>query len=131
MLRRFVAATAIASMGIACGALAILLIPNVTVERVYLLPLFWCFAPLAWGLWAMLAPSALVPQRLPIWGAILGLIAGTLAAFVLNLPSRILGQTVPAAPRGMGVVVIVAFYYALWMLVRVVYRRLNTWTEHA
>jgi hypothetical protein len=128
MLRRFVAATAIASVGIACAALAILLIPAVTVQRVYLLPLFWCFAPLAWGLWAMLAPSAWVPQRLPIWGAILGLIAGMLAAFVLNLPLQILGRSVPAAFRGIGVVVIVAFYYVLWMLVRVVYRRLNAWT---
>jgi hypothetical protein len=61
----------------------------------------------------------------------LGLIAGALAAFVLNLPSRILGQTVPAALRGVGVGVIVVFYYVLWMLVRAVYRRLALRAENA
>ncbi len=125
MLKRFVAGTAIAAVGIACGALAILFVPAVPVQRSYVLPLFWCFAPLVWGMWAMLAPRSWVPRRLPIWGAILGLIAGTLAAFVLNVPARILGQTVPAALRGVGVAVIVAFYYALWILVRAVYRALG------
>ncbi|MBZ5566379.1 MAG: hypothetical protein LAN64_00865 [Acidobacteriia bacterium] len=93
--------------------------------KAYPLALLWCFAPLAWGTWAMLAPRGFVPHRLPIWGAILGLIAGVLAAFVLNMPSRILGQALPAALRGMGVVVIVVFYYLLWMLVRGVYRALG------
>jgi len=125
MLKRFVAGTAIAAVGIACGALAILFVPAVPVQRSYLLPLVWCFAPLTWGIWALLAPCSWVPRRLPIWGAILGLIAGTLTAFVLNLPSRILGQTVPAALRGAGVAVIVALYYVLWMLVRAVYRALG------
>jgi hypothetical protein len=125
MLKRFVAATAIAAVGVACGALAIVLVPNVLVQRSYPLPLFWCFAPLTWGIWAMLAPSSWVPRRLPIWGTILGLIAGSLAAFVLNMPSRILGQTVSAAVRGVGVVVIGVFYYFLWMLVRAVYRALS------
>jgi membrane associated rhomboid family serine protease len=64
-------------------------------------------------------------QRLPTWGAILGVIAGLGAAFVLNLPSRILGQAVPAALREVGVVVIVVFYFLLWMLVRAVYRALG------
>ena len=81
--------------------------------------------PLAWGIWAMLAPRGFVPHRLPIWGAILGLIAGALAAFVLNLPSRILGQTLSAALRGLGVVAMVVFYYVLWMLVRAVCRALG------
>ncbi len=125
MLQRFVAGTAIAAVGIACGALAILFVPTVPVQRSYLLPLFWCFAPLAWGIWAILAPRSWVPRRLPIWGAILGLIAGTLAAFVLDMPSRILGQTVPTALRGVGVAAVVAFYYLLWMLVRAVYRALG------
>lgn len=125
MLQRFVAGTAIAAVGIACGALTILLVPAVPVQRSYPLALFWCFAPLAWGIWAMLAPRSWVPQRLPIWGAILGLIAGMLAAFVLNLPLRIFGQTVPAALRGVGAVLIVVFYYLLWMLVRAVYRALG------
>ena len=79
----------------------------------------------------MLAPSGWVPQRLPIWGGILGLIAGVLAAFVLNLPSRVLGVTVPVILRGVAVVVIVAFYYFLWMLVRIAYRSLGTPTAVA
>lgn len=72
----------------------------------------------------MLTPSAWMPERLPLWGAILGLIAGSLAMFVLNLPSRILGETVPAALRGVAVLVMVLFYYLLWMLVRTAYRSL-------
>ena len=39
----------------------------------------------------MLAPESWVPQRLPLWGALLGAIAGTLAAFILNIPARVLG----------------------------------------
>jgi len=122
MFRRFVSASAIASMGIAVAAFGILLAPGLVLERVYPLTIVWCFAPLAWGLWAMLAPSSWVPQRLPIWGAILGLIGGLLVFFVLNLPLRVVGVTVPVMLRGMGVVLIVVIYYLLWMLVRVAYR---------
>jgi hypothetical protein len=68
---------------------------------------------------------------LPLWGAILGLIAGVLAAFVLNLPFRVLGETVPVTLRGVGVVVIMVFYYLLWMLVRFAYRSLGTPTSAA
>ena len=42
--------------------------------------------------------------------------------FVLDLPSRILGITVPATFRGVGVLVMAAIYYLLWMLVRVAWR---------
>jgi hypothetical protein len=38
---------------------------------------------------------------------------------------------VPVILRGVGVVVIVAFYYFLWMLVRVAYRSLGTPTSVA
>jgi len=122
MFRRFVSASAVASMGIAVAAFGILLAPGLVLERVYPLTIVWCFAPLAWGLWAMLAPSSWVPQRLPIWGAILGLIGGLLVFFVLNLPLRVVGVIVPVMLRGMGVVLIVVIYYLLWMLVRVAYR---------
>jgi hypothetical protein len=79
----------------------------------------------------MLGPAAWVPQRLPIWGAILGLIAGLLGVFILDLPSRISGQTLPVTLRGVAVVVITVFYYFLWMLVRVAYRSLGTTTSAA
>jgi uncharacterized protein YacL len=72
----------------------------------------------------MIAPSSWVPQRLSLWGAILGLIAGLLLSFIFNLPWRVLGITVPVIVRGVAVVVIVVFYYFLWVLVRVAYRSL-------
>ncbi len=126
MLQRFVSGAAIAAVAIACAAFAVLIIPGITWQRAYPLALLWCFAPLGWGIWAMLAPRGFVPHRLPIWGAILGLIAGTLAAFVLNIPSRVLGQSAPATLRGVGVIAIVVVYYALWTLVRAVYQALAT-----
>jgi hypothetical protein len=131
MCRRFVSASAIASIGIACGALVIVLTHGLSVPCFYPLPIIWCFAPLVWGLWAVIIPSSWVPQRLSLWGAILGLIAGLLLAFVLNLPWRVLGITVPVIARGVAVVVMAAFYDLLWMLVRVVYRSLGAPTSVA
>ena len=130
MFRRFVSGSIVPSVGIAIAALVIVVMPALAVQRLYPIPIMWlCFAPLVWGLWAMLAPSAWVPQRLPIWGAILGLIAGLLAAFVLNLPSRVLAEPVPVVLRGGGVGVIVVAYYFLWMLVRIAYRSLGSPTS--
>lgn len=122
MLRRFAAASAIACVGIACAAFIVSLIPSLPWQRAYPLAVLWCFAPLVWGIWAMLAPSSGFPERLPVWGALLGLIVGLGAAFVLNLPSRVLGETLSPALRGIWVIVLVVVYYFLWMLVRAVYR---------
>ncbi len=131
MFRRFVSGSAVASILIALGALVIFLTDGLAVQRFYPLTLVWCFLPAVWGLWAMFAPAGWVPQRLPLWGAILGVIAGLLVAFVLNLPARISGQTVPVTLRGVFVVLIVVFYYFLWMLLRVAYRSLGTPTTVA
>ena len=131
MFRRFVSGSAIASVVIGFGALVVLLTEGLAVQRFYPLTLVWCLVPVVWGLWAMFAPVGWVPQRLPLWGAILGLIAGLLAAFVLNLPLRIFGATVPVTWRGVAVVVIVVIYYFLWMLVRVAYRSLGAPTSAA
>lgn len=81
------------------------------------------------GIWALLLPAVWASQRLPLRGAILGLIAGALAAFVLNLPSRILGITVPATFRGVGVLVMTVLYHLLWMLVRVTCQSLTPATK--
>jgi hypothetical protein len=131
MFRRFASASAIASMGIALAILVVLITHGLAEQRFFPLVVMWCFAPLAWGLWAMIAPSAWVPGRLPVWGMILGLVAGLAALFVLNLPWRIFGVAAPLVWRGAGVVVIAVFYHLLWMLVRVAYRSLGGPTRTA
>jgi len=131
MFRRFVSGSAIASIAIAFAVLVLLLVHGLAAQRFFLLTAMWCFAPLVWGLWAMIAPSSWLPQRLPLWGAILGLLAGVSAFVVLNLPLRVLGVTAPVILRGVGVVVIVVFYYFLWMLVRMAFRSLGTPTPVA
>lgn len=131
MLRRFASASAIASIAIAFGALTILLMPAPGIERLYPLTIAWCFVAPVWGLWAMVAPAAWVPERLPLWGAILGLAVGLLAAFVVNLPFRIFGVAVPGIWRAGAVVLLVVVYYFLWILVRVAYRSLGAATAAA
>jgi len=131
MFRRFLAGAAIASIAIALAAVVLLLAHGLAAQRFYPLTTMWCCAPAVWGLWAMIAPAAWVPHRLPIWGAVLGLIAGLLALFVLNLPLRVFGVVAPVILRGVGVVVIVVLYYLLWMLVRLAYRALGAPTSVA
>ncbi|MBZ5614634.1 MAG: hypothetical protein LAO23_11545 [Acidobacteriia bacterium] len=118
MFQRFAAGTAIASIGIAIAAITLSLIPSLKFERIYPITILWCCAPLAWGVWAVLTPSTWMPKRLPLWGAFLGLFAGSMAAFVLNLPSRFLGAPVSILVRATMVLFITLFYYLLWMLVR-------------
>jgi hypothetical protein len=119
MLQRLVAGTAIASLVIAVGAFVVLLLPGLKASS---LTTIWCFVPLLWGVWAMCAPSNWVPRRLPMWGAILGLIAGWFAAFVVNVPLRLLGVELPTGVRVLVVFVAALLYYLLWMLVRALYR---------
>lgn len=124
LFQRFAAGTAVASIAIALAAFIVFLIPRLTFERIYPLTIVWCCAPLVWGLWALFTPSAWMPKRLPLWGSILGVIGGSLGVFVLNLPSRFLGEAVSPKLRGVAVLVMALFYYVLWMLVRVAYRSL-------
>jgi hypothetical protein len=124
MFHRFAAATAIASAALGMAALVVLVIPGVPLDRFAPVLLLWCMVPLVWGLWAVLTPSAWVPERLPVWGAILGVLVGALALLVLDLPSRVAGIAVPVGYRILGLVLLVLFYYLLWMLVRLSYRAL-------
>jgi hypothetical protein len=122
MFQRFAAGTAIASIVIAIAAIILSIIPGLKFERIYPIPILWCCVPLAWGVWALLTPSAWMPKRLPLWGAFLGLFAGTMGVFVLNLPSRFLGEPVSLLLRGLAVLVGTLLYYLMWMLVRGAYR---------
>lgn len=124
MFPRFAAGAAVASAAIALATIVVLLTPRLTFERVYPLTILWCFAPFVWGLWALLTPSAWMPKHLPLWGAILGVIGGSLGAFVLNLPARFLGVPVSLKLRGAAVFILALFYYVVWMLVRAAYQSL-------
>ena len=124
MFQRFAAASAIASMALGLAALILLVSSGLSFQRFYPVTIMWCVVPLVWGLWAMIAPHTWVPQRLPWWGAMLGLIAGLFLLFVLNLPSRVFGETVPTLLRAVGVLVLAVFYYLLWILVRLAHRAL-------
>ena len=121
VFQRFAAATAVASAAIALATIVVLLAPRAVFERVHPITTLWCFVPFVWGLWALITPSSWMPKRLPLWGAILGLIGGCLGVFVLNLPARFFGGELPLLARAAAVLVVAVFYYALWMLVRAAY----------
>jgi len=121
MLCRFAAACVVASIAIAAGALLSRLLP-VPPEIAWTMTTVWCFVPTAWGLWAMLAPAGWVPARLSAWGAILGVVAGTIVGPVLDLPVR-LGAPGPA--RWLALLVGPILYYALWLLVGRVFHALQ------
>ena len=124
MFLRFASASAVVSAALGFATIVALVIPAVPRERLAPVLFLWCLMPVLWGLWAMLAPRAWVPERLPLWGAILGLLAGTVALFALNLPERVFGVALPVSYRSLGLVVIAFGYYLLWMLVRLSYSAL-------
>jgi len=128
MLHRFAAACAVAGPIIALGAAASLLLPRWSAADVRILTTAWCFVPLAWGLWAMLAPANWVPRRLPQWGAILGIVAGFMAGPVLDLPQRLAGLQ---GVRWTTLLVGPVFYYLLWLLVAIAYRSLRVAAQSA
>jgi hypothetical protein len=124
MCQRFAAGTAVASIVIAITAIILSVIPGPKFERIYPITILWCCVPGSWRVWAVLTPSAWMPKRLPLWGAFLGFFAGSMAAFVLNLPSRFLGEPVSMLVRAIAVLVGTLLYYLMWMLVRGACRRL-------
>jgi hypothetical protein len=124
LLHRFAAATCVASPAVALATLIVLLAPELTPENVSPLLSLWCIVPALWGLWAVLAPRAWVPQRLPVWGAILGLLVGTVAMFVIDLPARMFGIAAPAPQRGLATLILAGLYSLLWLVVRAAFRAL-------
>lgn len=126
MLWRFASATAVASVAIALASVILRLSSLGDLETRALLTAIWCVLPVAWGLWALLTPESWLPERLPAWGAILGVGVGAFVAFVVDLPSRFAGEPLPAWLRSVGVPVAVVGYYLLWLLVRRAYRALES-----
>jgi hypothetical protein len=124
VFQRFAAATAVASTAIALATIVVLLTPRPVFERIHPITILWCFVPFVWGLWALITPSPWMPARLPLWGAILGLIGGFLGVFVLNLPARFFAGELPLLARAAAVLAVAVFYYALWIVVRAAYRLL-------
>lgn len=118
MFRRFAAAATVAAAFVGLGGVFVSFIPFGAPSGIQLALRLWCVAPLAWGLWAMLAPKSWVPDRLPLWGAILGFFAGVFAMLVLNMPNRVFGLDLPTPMRVLGVLSAIGFYFLLWMLVR-------------
>lgn len=125
MLRRFAAACVVASTVIAIAAIIVQIFVNS--PRLHLAPALkaWCVIPLLWGLWAMAAPSKLFPKYLPAWGALLGLVLSTGAIAVLDMPRRVIGQSIGVSASILGILFATALYFALWHIVRVVYTRLE------
>lgn len=126
MLRRFAAAALVASCLIPIGAIAIFLIRLATGERYYQMTALWCLVPVVWGIWAVLTPATWMAKRLPLWGAILGLLAGIGGALVLNIPQRIFQIPISFGWRVLLIVPAAGIYYLVWMIVAAAYRGLGS-----
>ena len=124
MLRKFAAGSLVASCVIAVGGAWVIGLRLVTAQRIYGIAVLWCLVPFAWGVWMMLAPASWVPSRLPVWGGALGVIAGVLGVYVLDVPQRVFGFTVPVGLRPVAVLGGGALYAALWIVVAAAYRAL-------
>ncbi len=124
MIQRFSSASAVVCVVIALAALGLRLTSLSNLEGLYLITTIWCLLPLVWGLWAIVIPISWVPHRLPLWGAILGVIVGLVVVVGLDMPYPLSGQTLPVYLKIVAVLLAVVLYYVLWMLVRAVYRSL-------
>ena len=124
MLIRFASGSIVACILTAVASLMTLIFVGPNPQRFAAILAIWCVVPCIWGLWAMLSPSRWVPRRFPIWGTILGTLAGLMAIFALNLPTRIWGIVLPNTTRVLIVLLAGFFYYLLWFIVGIVYKRL-------
>lgn len=125
MLHRFAAATAVAAVVVMLADVGLpwLLEPGLAAR--YTLTSIWTAIPFVWGVWAMLAPSSWFPDRLWLWGAILGLIAAVVAVFVLDVPSLLTGLDTKPWQAALTAVIAIGLYSLLWRLVQAVHRALT------
>lgn len=124
MLQRFASAALVAVIALAVAAVVVFFAPDTSLKQLSPILYAWCFVPCVWGLWAMAAPRSWVPHLLPLWGAVLGLLAGLFAIIVLDLPRLVFGIAISRTVRSFGVLAAIVFYYVLWTFVAAVYRRL-------
>ncbi len=125
MLQRFASAALVAVIAVAVAVFILLLVPGITLAQASPILMIWCAAPFVWGLWAMVPPASWVPNRLPVWGAVLGIVASALGTFVLDLPKIVMGQQWGLGVRAAAVVLFGCFYYVLWTFVAAAYRSLK------
>ena len=125
MLRKFAAGVIVPSCLIAIGGVVLIAMRLIANQRYYQIAALWCLVPFLWGVWAMLTPTTWFPRRLPAWGAILGVIAGVLGAFVIDVPLRVMGLSLSVGLKSAAVVLAAIIYYLLWMIVGPVYRALG------
>lgn len=129
MLRRFAAAASVASILVACAATIIGLLPADVREQAIPVLLAWVCLPAIWGAWATLTPQTWTPDRLPVWGSLLGVLAGLGAVFLVDAPKRLLGFEANLGERIAAVVAFAALYFLLWTVVRKVLLSLTASAE--
>ncbi len=123
MFRRFAAGCTVGCIAIAVATLGVVLVPGIPLQKFSVILALWCAVPCVWGLWAMAAPAAWVPQKLPWWGAVLGAIAG-FNAVVFNLPYRFFELSIPLTTRAFAILLGAVIYYLLWSVVEYAYKKL-------
>lgn len=131
MLRKFAAASLVGSCVISLGGLALIAIRLLANQRYYQIAVLWCLVPVVWGAWAVLTPKSWFPARLPLWGAILGVFAYLMGVWVIDVPGRVAGWSLPLGWKLAGAVIAPCIYYLVWMLVGPVYHALTPHDETA
>ena len=125
MIKRFAAAATLPVILISLGALILQFNQDLAGSNRFLLTSIWCFVPFAWGVWGVLTPGTWLPKRLPLWGAVLGLIAGITAVFIVNAPERIFMEPISTVSKGIVVIAAAGVYYILWHVVRWIYTSIS------
>lgn len=124
MLQRFASAVAVGAILVGVAAPTLYASTTPTLDGRYLLATIWCVVPLLWGVWTLLIPASWIPSRIPVWGAILGFIAGIMAGFVLDMPGRMLGAPSTTWTKGIVLVIAVVLYGVAWIVVKRMYTAL-------